>query len=368
MQAGWARLRRGQGLFTPVSNGGSRTRCGVGKSWNVAGEAGRKLDQKLGKMQISSTNHHNFPMSAFEDEPEEPPLLFQPNPSEVGLLESLHNIPRYLFRLYGPTTAGTTTEREVTSPAWTLRNPSAQHQKQDLFQQDPPHAGGRLYNHLKWEPSHEATCNLMSWTSSLLFAIQYGLYRRGQRNGYPSCDLQDLYILVVDTKEFPAGTFIRDMELINNFRSAWRPLREIQEWRTRSIQRLYFGEYLTQGSLDVQGHCTQVSLFNLIDNGLLPVPGLGDRKYWHLWARRVVELRESFENSDSPSATAKSDIRKAIVIAERCFGLRWTLPMALMLLSLRPRPPDDPIIVGGLLALFTGRSRTLGADLLEMPC
>jgi len=55
-------------------------------------------------------------MSGFADAPKEP-LLFQPNPFEVELLASFCNMPRYLFRLHGPTTAGATTQVTVTSPA-----------------------------------------------------------------------------------------------------------------------------------------------------------------------------------------------------------------------------------------------------------
>jgi hypothetical protein len=298
-------------------------------------------------------------MSSSVDAPEGP-LLFQPNPFGVELHASLHNIPRYLFRLSGPTTVGTTSQSEVTSPAWGLGHPFEQRGKQDLFHKDPRDAGRCLYDHHKWDPAHEATCNLMSWTSSLLFAIQYGLYGNRQRNGYARCALQDLYILVVDTREFPVGTFIRDMELINTFAPAWPPLREIEQWRTRSAQRLYFGEYLSKGSLNVQGQCIQTSLDHLINNGLFSlVPTLGEQEHWHRWANRVVELREPFESGNSQSVTTKSDLRRAIIIAKKCFGSHWTLPMLIMLLSLRPRQRNDPIIVGGLLALFTGMSQTL---------
>jgi hypothetical protein len=122
----------------------------------------------------------------------------------------------------------------------------------------------------------------------------------------------------------------------------WLPtlsLREIQEWRTQRVQRFYFGEYLSQGSLDIQGHSVQTSLENLIHNGLFKlVPAMGDHERWHLWAKRAVELRAPFENSDSPSVTARSEVRKAIVVAEKCFGSHWTLPTALMLLSVAIRP------------------------------
>jgi hypothetical protein len=82
--------------------------CGVnsGDYWEKSGREVRK------DVQISYTNHHNFAMSGFADAPVEP-LLFQPYPFEVELLASFRNIPRYLFRLHGPTMAGTTTHLEV---------------------------------------------------------------------------------------------------------------------------------------------------------------------------------------------------------------------------------------------------------------
>jgi hypothetical protein len=85
----------------------------------------------------------------------------------------------------------------------------------------------------------------MSWTSSLLFAIQYRLYRNKHKKSFSHCDLRDLHILVIDTKGFSASAFIRDVELIDAFISEWPPLREIQEWQTRRVQRLYFGESIT---------------------------------------------------------------------------------------------------------------------------
>ena len=44
--------------------------------------------------------------------PEEP-LPFKPNEHLVDVQRSFRNIPRYLFRLYGPTTAGTTNLSEA---------------------------------------------------------------------------------------------------------------------------------------------------------------------------------------------------------------------------------------------------------------
>jgi hypothetical protein len=300
-------------------------------------------------------------MAALADAPMEP-LLFQPDPSKYELLDSLHNIPRYLFRLHGPYTAGTTTLNEVTSPLWTREYPSQQRSKEDLFQKSTGEASRLLDAHLRWKAPHEMTCNLMSWTSSLLFALQYGLYKSRPRNGYPGCDFETLFLLVVDTQDFPAGAFVRDRELLNAFvtdeeRLGKIGLGKVLEWRTRIPQPLYFGEYLSQGSLDVRGRCVQTSLKALIENGLFDlVPALRDPSGWNYWANRVVELRIPFEAKRPSPATLETDVQKALLLAERSFGPAWTLPMALMLLSLSPRPLGDPIIVDGVLAEFTSKS------------
>ena len=295
-------------------------------------------------------------MSEFADATDEP-LLLQPDPFQTELHDSFHNIPRYLFRLHGRHTAGTTTQSEVTSPAWRFWRPSEQQRKRDLFQKDCREAGRLLYEHLTWDPAHEATCNLMSWTSSLLFAIQYGLYRNQQTNGYSRTDLRDLFILVVDTSKLPPGTFIRDLDAMKAFLASWVPLDKIYSRRTRPIRRLYFGEYLSQGSLAVQGKSVQTSLERMINSGLFSlVPELQDSKKWKKWADRVVDLREVFESHPSYAVTSKKDVRRATFMAETCFGRHWTLPMTLMLLSLKCRSCDDPIIVEAVLALFTGKS------------
>ena len=295
-------------------------------------------------------------MSGFADTTDEP-LLFQPDPFQTELHDSFHNIPRYLFRLHGCYTAGTTTQLEVTSPAWRFWRPSEQHRKRDLFQKDCREAGRLLHEHLTWDPAHEQTCNLMSWTSSLLFAIQYGLYRNQQTNGYSRTELQGLFILVVDTGDFPPGTFIRDLEAIKAFLPSYLQLDKIYGWRTRPIRRLYFGEYLSQGSLAVKGKCVQTSLERMIDSGLFSlVPDLRDTTTWRKLADRVVDLREVFDSDPSYSATSKQDVRRATFMAETCFGSHWTLPMTLMLLSLKYRSRDNRIIVEAVLALFTGKS------------
>ena len=85
----------------------------------------------------------------------------------------------------------------------------------DVFKLPPQDGALRLNKHLWWVPSHENNCNFTSWTTSLLFALQYALYKhRGAKN--PS-NLSQMSLLILDTRDFPKGTFIKDMEIMSVF-------------------------------------------------------------------------------------------------------------------------------------------------------
>lgn len=287
-----------------------------------------------------------------------PPQLFRPDPSDRELHNSMGNIPTYLFRLYGPTTTGRTTEFEVTSPAWVYPQEHLT-SRMSLFERHPDDARRLIYDHLRWgDKEHEATCNLMSWTSSLLFAILYGIYRSSHgKLGHAQVPTQDLQILVVNTQLFPPGAFIRDLDLIDAFPPLTSKQIKLREWRTRCERRLYFGEFLSQGSLNIEGRCVQTSLKALIDNGVFELcPGMENKAHWHDWANRTVDLREPFRTNIAPAPTSKRDLRVALVIAESCFGTCWTLPLLLTLLSFKPRREADNNFVPGVIALFTSKN------------
>ena len=62
----------------------------------------------------------------------------------------------------------------------------------------------------RWS-AHETRCNLMSWTSSLLFALQYGLYRH-----QTDCDevgLLQVLLFVLDTRDFQEGHSLKTWRL-----------------------------------------------------------------------------------------------------------------------------------------------------------
>lgn len=295
------------------------------------------------------------------------PHIFRPEQRDPQhrIRNSFDKIPRYLFRLHTHTSAGTTTVFDVASPAEDLAK-AGKVKIKDLFQLPPGEAAGVLDRHLKWDKAHEPTCNLMSWTSSLLFVIQYGLYRHRKDRDHPK--LSEVFLLVLDTTGYPKGTFVRDLEAIGAFQEYSPDLQS--RHRLRTSLGYYFGEYLTQGRTGVEGKCKQISIQRMIDLGLFELcPNLGERRYWEQWANRVILIRRSQlqelyreEYRDEPSK--ESEVRLAITIAQGCFGDHWTFPIAAMLLSFRHRPKDDSTIVQGLRAMFTSEfpSRSSNRD------
>lgn len=109
-----------------------------------------------------------------------------------------------------------------------------------------------LYLHLRWWPDDSVEDNFVSWTSSLLFAIQY-IYYRHLHTGLDGSSLADIKLYVVDTTKFPKGTFMCDMDLMKIFSEFDGELNDFQ--RLRQGGKYYFGEYLSQGSLKIENKC-----------------------------------------------------------------------------------------------------------------
>jgi hypothetical protein len=93
------------------------------------------------------------------------------------LREQLSPIPRYLFRISTPRSDGLTNQTWVKSKAGRL-NP------------DGPSTAERLNRHLRWRGQADDGDNLVSWTSSLLFALLGKLIREFFNQQH--CTLQKL--------------------------------------------------------------------------------------------------------------------------------------------------------------------------------
>ncbi|RHZ60739.1 uncharacterized protein CDV56_107313 [Aspergillus thermomutatus] len=226
-------------------------------------------------------------------------LLFRPQ-ADSGLAEkALDNIPRYLFRVVSPRSDGETNRIWARSESAYRKRSSSLEDIFFLLDKKKRTTIARTLNvHLRWWPKEGLEDNFVSWTSSLLFAIQYIYYRRlSSKDG---SSLEDIQLYVIDTKRFPIGTFLRDLDLINAFREfddhGKMNLENLQLLRTN--YGYYFGEYLSQGSLKIKDKCQIVSAKVLFDDDRLHriQPEFTKRsdileKGKAEWANEVVRLR-----------------------------------------------------------------------------
>jgi hypothetical protein len=144
----------------------------------------------------------------------------------------------------------------------------------------------------------------MSCTSSLLFAIQYAIWRRHNFG----CDSADIKICVVDTRRFPHGQFVHDRWLLQ----AYRHIDEREGEKKRDFfrfrlddERYYNGEYLSQGSVNHAGRSCMVSWKSLEEYGLYDLyPEFADEEGAKTWVKRALELRKGW------SIRAKDDLSR----------------------------------------------------------
>lgn len=210
--------------------------------------------------------------------------------------QSLENIPRYLFRISDDESPGITTVNEVASAAAAAQGDDSE-PLPDVFLQDRKKAARLLNAHLRWECKRQPElCNLVSWTSSLLLALQYGLYR----HHYWQETLDEVRLLVVDTWGLGPGVFCRDMQVIDAYRiweDAPGTLNLHRLWNLRN-GAFYFGEYLSQGRISLgPGVACQITLGQLVGSGLFSIcSGLSEQASWKRWAKRVVELRQQYRS------------------------------------------------------------------------
>lgn len=201
-------------------------------------------------------------------------------------------------------------------------------------------------------------CSLVSWSSSLLFALQYGLHRHYNRSKDGS-RLENIHILVIDTEELDNNLFVNDREIIQvlaphhdaKYPGDFNTLQTIKDLRNRGD--LYFGEYLTQGSLKIAGHSSQVDFQTLVNLGLFDIlPELDfKRSEKNAWSNAVRALRYPIIWGYSQSLTGQ-EFDHVTMLARSAFGDRWSLPVALMLLGFRKRTASNPDFIKTIMKLY----------------
>ncbi|KAK4194333.1 hypothetical protein QBC40DRAFT_290939 [Triangularia verruculosa] len=294
------------------------------------------------------------------------PLPFRPPPpTPPDHLRNFRNndIPRWLFRVYTPNSCGETTATRVRPKSTTTSAPDSAYV--DIFDSSRPEAlrAGHLRRHLQWECDKPKVrdCNFVSWSCSLLWVLQYALHRMEVYDGLQETR-EKVKFLLLDTSKLNPGTFISDVDLINFFakHEQFSGMRSLQGLRNLRGQRkgYYFGEYLSQGDLQIGSACVQTDLQELIHCGLFELlPELNDQRQWrNVNKGGVFDLRETLrlslvgndlDNGVFENMATREDVLTAIELGRlfRSDTLDFTVPAAAVFLGLRKRVKQDPTIL-----------------------
>ncbi|KAK4551662.1 hypothetical protein LTR86_010993 [Recurvomyces mirabilis] len=224
---------------------------------------------------------------------------------------------------------------------------------EDIFSTQTPEATAALIADHTWWKKGLRRDNLVSWSSSMLFLIPYIFHRHHDSNDGSS--LRDIRLLVIDTEKLPARTFIRDTDLI----SAFKQFDSREKAGLGSMAGLrndthhYFGEYLSQGSLNISGKCITVSAQTMIDRGLFDLHDVFIEAYGRqqqaTWVKSVHTARETIEFAPKLPQALLETMSSAFNIALE-FGEAFRLPIAVQLLALLPFALDPTLVYGRLWA------------------
>lgn len=281
-------------------------------------------------------------------------VLFKP-PDDF----ELELIPRYLFRVFDKRSDGATSRSWASSKdAWNRRKDAST----DIFSRKSYRQVAAMLNrHLGWCGQEQDPDNFVSWTSSMLFALRYMLFRHTRYK----LNLDEIYLCIIDTTAFPEGVFARDMDLLDAFLEYDSNLKNFKILRSKRHREYtgsyYFGEYLSQGALRIQGNCDIVSAQVIIDQGLFILrPELAEYgSKASTLANEVIRLREKFVRSKQLGHVPEAsfiEVNAAMEIAQ-LFEPRWMMPIAASLLALRPRRRVDDAIVRAFRApIFSSKS------------
>ncbi|KAJ5946283.1 hypothetical protein N7454_003122 [Penicillium verhagenii] len=197
--------------------------------------------------------------------------------------------------------------------------------------------------HLRWwDP--EIPDNFVSWTSSLLFAIQYIYYRH--LSDKDRSHLKDIKLYVIDTTLFPHGTFMRDLDLIESFSKydSHNPYKNLENLGRMRKGDFYYGEYLSQGQLKIEGKCEVISARCLFESDRLrrlqpdfhKIYEISVRDGKPVWVKEVNRLRQKVWPFEYTPLDDHEMAERSKAIKEILQGLTpsWRFPLAIYFTAL----------------------------------
>lgn len=299
---------------------------------NYAAAFQERTEQKSEARRKHRQNWPLFWVRVLNNSPAGPTLFYPPAGFDTQSLD-FDAVPQYLFRTFDKASSGTNNESVIASIASTIGTHESS--RTDILTLERHRATELLYMHLtKSCFSGNKSDNLMSWTSSLLFAVQYAVWRHRIGRCCPS----DIKICAVDTRNFPQGQFAQDIWLLKAYQATAKRLSNpIQKFFYLRLENenYYNGEYLSQGVLNHTDRSSVVSLEHLIQAGLFELyPEFEDARGSENWTNRVLELRQ---NWSAEQGTTEREIQLALRVGRDCFTQFEPSEIAAILLTFKNR-------------------------------
>ncbi|MCJ1395427.1 hypothetical protein MMC18_008313 [Xylographa bjoerkii] len=285
----------------------------------------------------------DFWLRVLNNSPAGPTLFYPPANSSTKSL-SFDAVPQYLFRTFDEASSGRNDESVIASIA-SITGPQ-ESSRTDILSLGTQRAAKLLHMHLtKSCFGGGKSDNLMSWTSSLPFAIKYADWRLHSAPRHSS----DIKICAVDTREFPVGQFMRDISLLRAYHPNANQLndsmRRFFDFRLGN-EDYYNGEYLSQGAVNLSNRSSVVSLEHLQQAGFFELyPEFKEARGRNKWTERVRELRQ---NWSAEQGTTDREIQLALALWRNCFRQFEPFDIASILLTFKNRKFSRLILTDNL--------------------
>ncbi|TLS20419.1 uncharacterized protein PpBr36_11380 [Pyricularia pennisetigena] len=251
------------------------------------------------------------------------------------------DVPAFLFRVCYPGSSG------MLSGNWILSQDAAQldtklGSQTSMNSRPAAEVADALNRHLWWLPKSLGHSNFVSWTSSFLFALKLVILLQHYRN----LSLEQVHIVIISTTQFSELVFVRDAYLIDRYtKSLKEDAISYKDGYQKSLKTLwgmrqmgyYFGEFLSQGALCIEGKSSVVCAAELARRGIFELHPelLEDPTQWSQWVRRKRQQWDrEYAKFHSSQGKQLSDLLAPV-------SRDFQLPMAVSLLSLQARDPAD---------------------------
>jgi len=199
-----------------------------------------------------------------------------------------------------------------------------------------------LAEHINWNKK-DKTDNLMSWTSSFMFAMQHAQFRL--KTDYEGILPRQIYFLVINTRSAPPRSFLPAVPLLKSFELCG------PDWngRLRHPVETYIGEYLSQGRLRLDGMKTVLTTYDaLVHEQIYRIyPDLENKSPAAAMKpqQRLSEWRTDYR-AKKPASFPEASLDQTLVIVQQCFNDdEFRAFMLAVLMSLQPRPRLDTRIL-----------------------